>query len=223
MAYKGSMTLDDAYQELNLAPPLEWEMSRSATLPIGWDQDPLRGSGTTTQTLVEMYLDLQLANRVAGTRQRNKVKFLCVTEDKDAAKELRRQFSSIHAQLAGDLTLSQVRFMPRAKLQRQLSGERYYSWAVFCDHHVKEADGHRRSDGPFRFARRLEAQEDGNVLVKDRDNEIIGLTDHKTAQQIMDAKTTPMSYQVSPKVKPATYPAMKLQSAVLILNRQFVL
>ena len=215
------MSLEDAYAQLSLDPPLAWEQRKSDSRPLGWDNEP-REIGTTTQTMIEMYLDLQLANRVAGTRHRNKVQFLYVGPERDFCEELSRQFNAIHVQLRGDLALGQVRFMPQAKLHN-LRGEKFYSWAIFCDHYLKETVGFSRSDGPFRFARKLEKISDNVVLVKDREGEIIGHTDKDTGQDILDARTCPMSYQISDKHKSATYPAWKIDARSLMLHRQFAL
>jgi hypothetical protein len=220
------MSLDAVYAKLGLDPALEWETKSGVQPDVGWDDLGKRRTGTTLQMLVEMYLDLYEANRRVGLQERHKVKFLCITLHRNQSHELRKTFENIHSHLQLDLLLKQVKFITADKIEHdQLRGSRFYSWAVFCDHSVKETNGLARNDGPFRFTRTLEKQGEDRWMAFDRDGEIIGLVDGESQKEILQASPCPITVSYQTRVKPTTYPGfMNAEfNQVVSLSRAFVL
>ena len=161
------MTLDDAYQALGLKPPWEHEeriRDRHAAqfakqLRARTQQSYDRAIGSTQHMLIELYLDLEQANRTVSPTDIGKIKFLVVVLNESMANSLRQQLAFLHSQLKLYVSLSQVKFLPYNKME-SLRGSRLPSWGVFCDNSVKEniLDLDRPS-GPFRYIRRLVAKQ----------------------------------------------------------------
>jgi hypothetical protein len=160
------VTLDEAYAALGLRPPWDWEeyvrerhaahypKQRKLIAEGAYD----RRIGSSTHMLVELYLDLEKANRTVSPMAVTKIRFVVNCLNKKHAQALKQQLALLHAQLGLYVNLDQVEFM--SFNATNVRGRRYPSWGIFCDHFVKENyDGEfsQRATGPYRYIRRLKA------------------------------------------------------------------
>jgi hypothetical protein len=155
--------------------------------------------------LIELYLDMVESR---GSRfQRNYFLVECLTSAQ--GQELRTWLVRIHQSLDLDVDLEYVRLAPSRGNRDHLRGYTWYSWAIFCDHAVKE-DGKFEADrnvGPYGLIRRLEP-EDGPKgpywKAYDRDGRYMGALTEDGKSDLMDTATCPITLGGP---RPTTYPA----------------
>lgn len=218
------MTLDDAYQALGLKPPWDHEqrirdrheLRYARELQARPQQSYDRAIGSTQHMLIELYLDVERANRTVSPINSPKISFLVVTLHRDMAEELKRKLTWLHSQLQLYVNLEQVRFVPHNMID-SLRGRRFPSWGVFCDNSVNENVANRdRPIGPFRYIRKLEARpsaqgkryeaydRDGNLLFMIPDAEINDILKDAECPIILN---TGLLAPSSMNYKPVAYPA----------------
>ena len=200
------MRLAEAYERLSLS--LDFEGGQ-------WDQGDLhpnetqpRGIGTTFHTLIELCLDMaEVGKDLAAVTQRPvQFVFVCLNDS------MQRWVADILKSIDRDLDLGLNRRLdrivygiPGSKNFDKLAGQMVYSWAVFCDHSVKD-DHCPRIESPL-FQTRSLSFHDGMWAAFSRDGELLGhITDAK-AKRIMDAATAPITYATRKDVPSVTYPA----------------
>lgn len=184
------MKLADAYQKLQWGEPLAYE--RSA---LGEGPTPAfpRGIGTSVHMLLEVYLDMH-------KDQRNPLhapaEFLVLCLSQRQARTLREGLDRIHAYLDLDVDLERVRFWPHNLDAERLRGVVWYSWAVFCDHAVKEVDGWQadRNIGPYGLIRRVVPFGE-NWKAYDRDGRLIGALTTRGKNNLIDRATCPITVE----------------------------
>jgi len=200
--YKKSMRLTDAYERLQWGAPLSFEraaLGQGATPPFP------RGIGTSVHMLTELYLDM-VASRDSAF-QRNYFLVECLSAAQ--AQALRTWLVKIHHALDLDVDLEHVRFAPSTGNREHLRGYTWYSWAVFCDHSVKE-DGKFEADrnvGPYGLIRRLEPYQGPKGpcwKAYDRDGRYLGALTDDGKSDLMDTATCPITLGGP---RPTTYPA----------------
>ena len=160
------MLLDDAYQALGLKPPWDHEdrvrerhdARFAKRLGVQTQQSYDRAIGSTQHMLIELYLDIERANRTVNPMNVGKITFLLVCLNRDMAEELKRKLTFLHSQLNLYVNVDQVRFLPHNMLETLRGVSKIPSWGIFCDNSVKEnvLDLDRPS-GPFRYIRKLQA------------------------------------------------------------------
>lgn len=219
------MTLDDAYQALGLKTPWDHEerirerheQRYAKELQARPQQSYDRAIGSTQHMLIELYLDVEKANRTVSPMLTPKISFLVVTLHRDMAEELKRKLTWLHSQLKLYVNLEQVRFVPH-NMADSLRGRKFPSWGVFCDNSVNENVAHRdRPTGPFRYIRKLVAQTMSNGTKQyeayDRDDSLLcTLTDSEINEILKDAEcpivlNTGLLTPSSLHYKPVAYPA----------------
>ena len=221
------MTLDEAYEDLGLKPPEEWEehvrerhashYSKQRKLVAEEAYD--RRIGSTTHMLVELYLDLEKANRTVSPMSVTKIRFVVMCLNKTHAAELKRQLAWLHQQLGLYVNLGQVEFL--SFNATNLSGRRYPSWGIFCDHHVKEnfnGEFQQRATGPYRYIRSLKAGHIGpamnysqpTVQAYDRDDNLVCSMPMGEVNDVLKTCECPIQLDLgngSVNYSPVTYPA----------------
>jgi len=210
------MKLADAYERLQWGAPLSFE--RAA---LGGENDAPtfpRGIGTSVHMLIELYLDIHRSR----TSQFGRPYFLVRCLSSGQGRELRDWLSRIHHRLDLDVDLDRVRFSPTSGGTERIRGEIWYSWAIFCDHSVKEEDtvGADRNVGPYGLIRRLEPD---NSRIRpfwrayDRDDRYIGALTDNGKSDLMDTATCPITLGGT---RPTTYPAAFLGTDVSVRLRK---
>lgn len=198
--YKGGMRLREAYDRLEWGDTVSYEragIQRARRHGFG-----ARGVGTSAHMLIEMYLDMDRAYRAAGPREAP-AEFLVVCPHVQLGRYLRGWLETIHRRLGLDVETSRVRFMPLDQVARVARERRWYSWAVYCDHAVKDG-GRKRNLIPYRFVRSVERVSCG-WQARDRDGDkVCELTD-EGCTALADAATCPLTMLGGES--PATYPA----------------
>lgn len=211
------MTLDDAYARLGLKPPWEWEEhvrerhdaryanQRKVVGATAYD----RRIGSTLHMLIELYLDLENANRTVSPMVVTKIKFLVMCLNKGHAKEMKAQLAWLHQQLQLYVNLEQVDFT--SFNAESLRGRRFPSWGIFCDHFVKEqTNGADRATGPFRYIRQMTAVADGAVIAKDRDDNVVCTMPFTEVNDVLKVAECPILLDLgngSVNYTPVSYPA----------------
>lgn len=203
--YKGQMRLAQAYQKLQWGEPLAYE--RAA---LGDTAPPaqVRGIGTSAHMLIELYLDMYAAR----SAQFGRPQFLVECLHPEQGSYLREWLETIHGALDLDVSLDCVQFFPRKKNLDILRGRVWYSWAVFCDHSVKEENAYHveRNVGPYGLIRRLSPEKGRKHpfwKAYDRDGRFIVALTEEGKSELMDTATCPITLG---GVRPTTYPASPL-------------
>jgi len=197
------MKLAEAYQRLQLVPPLEHERNVMEACESTLD---LRRLGTSVRTLVELYLDLELALKSLGFANAHKAKFLMVCLSPGQAEYLRHELHHIHAFLDLDVDIAQVRFFPHEASENLVRQHRYYTWGVFCDHAVKELSGQERTFGPYGLVRSIKRDGDHYVAL-DRDHRRVCHLTKKGVFSLIAESTCPIHFRPSPSTAPTTFAA----------------
>ena len=220
--YKRRMRLSDAYAKLEWNVPIVHERAtmvqhRRFTPPVP------RGIGTSAHMLIELYLDMQKST----TSHRGRAGFLVECLSSEQGTYLRKWLETIHEAVDLDVDLDQVRFWPRDRDPSRLRGDHWFSWALFCDHAVKEGLWPEvdRNMGPYGLVRRLEPTEefasaakgDVNWRAYDRDDRFLGLLTAEGKQEVMDMATCPITLGGR---RPTTYPATTFASAIDVRLRK---
>ena len=201
------MRLHEAYERLEWDTPMTFERAGIRTAAIH-GHGP-RNVGTSAHMLIELYLDMERESRVVGPRASG-TGFIVVCGDMRVGKYLRRWLETIHESLDLDVDTKRVQFLPLDSNMERLRGIRWYSWAVFCDHAVK--DEKDRNLGPYRLVRALELQGD-HWTAFDRDgNRVCKLTD-QGMRELADAATCPLTIR-GRDLKGTTYPAYQGSDAI---------
>jgi hypothetical protein len=216
------VTLDDAYTRLGLKPPWEWEervrerhdaryaTQRKVVGATAYD----RRIGSTLHMLIELYLDMEKANRTVSPMVVTKIKFLVMCLNKGHAKEMKNQLAWLHQQLPLYVNLGQADFIPFNA--ESVRGRRFPSWGIFCDHHVKEqVSGGDRATGPFRYIRRMTAGDsilgyDGTVNAFDRDENLVCTMPFTEVNDVLKVAECPILLDLgggSVDYTPVSYPA----------------
>lgn len=196
--YKESMSLAQAYERLGLLPQIEHE--KRALMQQSPDEPGVRGVGTTMRTLLEMYLDMDVAHRALYAQQ-HRVNFLYVCVTPSQGRALRDALGSIHARLDLDVDVARVQFFAYGGRGDLLRGKQYPSWGVFCDHSVKEREGHGRNYGPYGIVRTLERVGD-RFMAYDREGRRLCILTKKGMEGIVKQMTCPIEFRESSSVKP---------------------
>jgi hypothetical protein len=196
------MLLREAYERLEWDNPLAFErasLQRWAGRPEV--QGP-RHVGTSAHMLIEMYLDMERAYRIGGAAQAPP-EFVVVCKDVRAGKYLRRWLETIHGTLNLDVDTARVRFLPLSKMEEHIRGRWWFSWAIYCDHAVKD-DEQERNLGPYRLVRAL-VRRDGRWEARDRDANVVCRLTDKGRTDLANAATCPVTVQHG--TVGTTYPA----------------
>jgi len=204
------MKLADAYQKLQWGEPLAYE--RSA---LGRGPTPAfpRGIGTSAHMLIELYLDMH-------KDQRNPLhapaQFLVLCLSPDQARYLREWLNRIDLHLDLNVDLERVRFWPHDRDAERLRGHVWYSWAVFCDHAVKEVEGWEadRNTGPYGLVRRVVPSGE-NWRAFDRDGRFLGVLTNNGKNELIDRATCPITVE-GPST--TTYAATDLSDILRLLR-----
>ena len=231
------MDLDDAYQALGLKPPWDHEervrerhdAQSAKRLGAVTQQSYDRAIGSTQHMLIELYLDLERANRTISPMDVGKINFLVVVLNKVMAEELKRKLTFLHSQLNLYVNVDQVRFMPHNRLEALRGHRKFPSWGIFCDNSVKEnvLDLDRPS-GPFRYIRRLQAintigqwsgiTEEWEAF--DRDNNLVCRLPNLEINEILKGSECPivMGIASGPTYDPVAYPAWSEEPILSLIN-----
>ena len=197
------MRLTDAYERLQWGAPLSFE--RAALGPGTTPAFP-RGIGTSVHMLIELYLDM-VSSRESGLQQSY---FLVECLSSEQGRELRSWLLKIHRALDLDVDLDHVRFASCEGNRNHLRGYTWYSWAIFCDHSVKEHGKSKvdRNVGPYGLIRRLDPYEGFATgpywKAYDRDGRYMGALTSDGKSELMDTATCPITLGGP---RPTTYPA----------------
>lgn len=185
------MRLSTAYQKLQWVTPVLYERAQLGGAPM--PAFP-RGIGTSGQMLLELYLDMHRVNR---SSLHPPVQFLTLCLSANHARHLRNELSFIDRRLGLHVNLDFVRFWPYKNNVDHLRGDTWYSWAVFCDHAVKEVEGWRadRNTCPYSFARRV-APFGEHWTAYDRDGGLVGALTSRGKNELIDRATTPITVDV---------------------------
>ena len=213
------MWLREAYERLEWDAPLTFE--RAGIARGLRDHTGPRHIGTSAHMLIELYLDMGRASRIAGVGVAG-TDFIVVCNHVSLGRYLRRWLETIHQTLDLDVDTKRVRFLPLDSDLERLRGMRWYSWAVFCDHAVKD-DDQERNLGPYRLVRALEMQGDHWIALDRDDNRVCKLTD-QGMRELADAATCPLTIR-GRDLKGTTYPAYQGSDAVnrhVLLREAFV-
>lgn len=191
------MKLADAYQKLQWGAPLAYE--RSA---LGKGPTPAfpRGIGTSVHMLIELYLDMHKDQR---SLLHAPAEFLVLCLSPQQGEYLRGWLTQIDRYLDLDVDLERVRFWPHDREPSRLRGVAWYSWAVFCDHAVKEQEGWEadRNTGPYGLVRRVVVRGE-NWEAFDRDGRFIGVLTSTGKNELIDRATCPITVETA-RDKPA--------------------
>jgi len=196
------MQLSEAYERLEWDTPLTFE--RAGMRGAAARGHGLRHLGTSAHMLIELYLDMERAARVIGVRAPG-TEFVVVCKDVAAGRYLRRWLETVHTTLNLDVDPRRVRFLPIDANMDRLRGLRWYSWAVFCDHAVKD-DDQDRNVGPYRLVRTLERHGDWWAAL-DRDGKRVCKLTDQGKRELADAATCPLTIREGTRIPKATYPA----------------
>lgn len=200
------MKLSEAYEKLQWGNPVVFERHgiRNAA---AHGHEPVN-IGTSAHMLIEMYLDMDRSLREGGS-QVPPADFLVVCTGKPVGKYLRRWLTKIHGELRLDVDLKRVHFFPHDDSVERLRGITWYSWAVFCDHAVKEFEGHERNMGPYRLVRSVEPFE-GIWIARDRDGRRICHLTESGMNELAKATTCPYTIVHDDMLNTeVTYPAIE--------------
>jgi len=217
--YKGRMLLREAYERLEWDTPLAFERAGLRTA-AAHGHGP-RNVGTSAHMLIELYLDMERAHRVGGY-QVGAPEFVVLCKDPAQGRYLRRWLQTIHGTLQLDVDVSRVRLLPLDMNMDRLRGVQFYSWAVFCDHAIKDND-RERNLGPYRLVRKVEKEGEDRWVAYDRDaNRVCRLT-KKGMDDLANATTCPLTIEERPGTG-VTYPAYQGSvpfNAQVLLRRSF--
>lgn len=202
--YKHGMSLEDAYEELQWGTPL------SLTRATGGAPSVVRGTGSSAHMLLELYLDMHASRN----DQFGLPMFLveCVSQSHGA--QLRSILKNISERLKLDVDLNKVQFFPQDQDTKILRGITWNSWAVFCDHAVREHkdEGSTRNSGPYGVIRSVEpcwdfATQEGETPIwkaYDRDQRFVLTLTQKGLESLQKTVTCPLTLGGE---APTTYPA----------------
>jgi hypothetical protein len=189
-----------------------------------------RRTGSTTHMLLELYLDLEEAQRRAGTLHRHKVQFVVIVNASSYISTVRGTLRSIHSVLDRDVDIGRVEYFPVGVPANQVRGRRIRSWGVFCDHYVKESSGHERLSGPWCYARKIRRVAEGVFQGYDRDGVELGLLNSAGCKDVLRRTQVPITTNFIMAAETIarnemTYPAYQQEPflAVLDLKRAFEL
>jgi hypothetical protein len=190
------MRLADAYEKLQWGAPLAHER---AVMGKAQQQGPVfpRGIGTSAHMLIELYLDMHKDQRDPLNRA---AQFLVVCKSGEQGQYLRGWLVRIHRVLDLNVDLDRVRFWPYGRDPDKLRGDKWYSWAIFCDHAVKWVEEDDRNTGPYALVRRLSPTErhvkpgePPNWKAYDRDGRFLGLLTDAGKNDLLDQATCPIT------------------------------
>lgn len=196
------MLLREAYERLEWDSPLAYE--RAGLQTAARRGHGPRNVGTSAHMLIELYLDMERARRIGGNRV-GAAEFVVLCGVAVHGRYLRRWLQTIHETLQLDVDVSRVRVVPLSRNMRTLEGVRLFSWAVFCDHGIKDED-YERNLGPYRLIRKVEKEGEDRWVAYDRDaNRVCRLT-KKGVEDLANAMTCPLTIEDRPRTG-VTYPA----------------
>ncbi len=176
---------------------IEWSRQRGLPGP--------RQLGTSVHMLLEMYLDMAESLRERGV-SRPPADFLVVCLHDGQVIHLRNALRDIHGRLGLDVGIDKAMFWSVGRIHAKpdaLRARKIYSWAVYCDHAVKETRL-TRNLWPYRLIRLVRRQGDGWVG-EDRDGRVVSQLTDKGMADLADATTCPLT--IMPNGNPVTYPA----------------
>jgi len=194
------MLLREAYERLEWGKPLAFE--RAALQRAQRHGDGPRQVGTSAHMLIEMYLDMERARRT-GLGAVQPTEFVVVCTRLEVGRYLRRWLETIHGVLQLDVEPERVLFLPLDRMERHCPGRSWYSWAVYCDHTVKD-ESRQRNLGPYRYVRTVTWVGDGWEATDRDENVICRLTD-RGRRDLADAATCPLT--ILRHERGTTYPA----------------
>jgi len=179
-----------------------------------------RGVGTSAHMLIELYLDMARSQSAHDGH----AEFLVECTSSKQGRELREWLEHIDQVLDQGVDLGRVRFWPTGNNSDRLRGVRWFSWAIFCDHAVKER-GHPEADrnmGPYGLVRRLEPRSGQETLWEayDRDDQFLGLLTEEGKTELIDMAACPITLGGP---HPTTYPASTALTPdlMILLRRSF--
>lgn len=196
------VTLDDAYDALGFKPPWDWEErvrerhGKRYVLDMPYEGDTDRRIGSSLHMLIELYLDLEKANRTVPVGARSKIKFCVICLNKQHAQGLRSHLAFLHQRLNKYVSLEQVEFTLFNDVDG-IRGRLFPSWGVFCDHSVKEAAiGLERASGPYRYIRQIYPDPDQPNIFScfDRDDNLICQTFGEEVNAILKSAECPIVF-----------------------------
>lgn len=196
------MKLADAYGRLQWGTPTTYEQTQTRNLRDVAKIPP--NIGTSAHMLIELYLDM------AADHHTKPAQWLVVCADTGDAKYLRKWLGRIDDELQLPVQVDRVLFFPLVPGNAEiLRGYTWYSWAIFCDHSVKENDGHERNLAPYRFVRSVEPV-DGFWIARDRDHDVVCHLTNEGMNELVDAATCPVTIIHDDMINTeVTYPAIE--------------
>lgn len=215
------MLLDDAYQALGLKPPWDHEerirdrheaqFAKRVRMRTQGSYD--RAIGSTQHMLIELYLDIERANRLVNPMSVGKIKFLVVVLNKTMSRQLQQKLAFLHEQLNLYVSLKQVQFIPYHMME-SLRGKKFPSWGVFCDNSVKENIlDLERANGPYRYIREIHPSPTMEDVFdcSDRDANLVCSVVKSEVNDILAVAECPITFTTAPLAtsgyKPVSYPA----------------
>jgi len=198
------MKLSEAYERLQWGNPVVFERVGMRTAEAH-GHAPVN-IGTSAHMLIEMYLDMAKA---AQNLMRPSADFLVICQNSQSGQYLRRWLERIHQTLHLNIDPKQdVRFFPLdGGNMEMVRGITWYSWAVFCDHSVKETENLERNMGPYRLVRGVQQFQD-HWIARDRDDRQICRLTKKGVDELIEASTSPITIHTK---SPVTYPAYQAE------------
>lgn len=199
------MKLEQAYKKLQWGRPL---MHERAAL----QEDVYRGIGTSAHMLIELYLDMVASQ----TSEFARPEFLVLATTRQQASYLREWLLRVDEALDLDVDIDRVSFFPMNMSLDRLRARTWFSWAIFCDHAVKEHRETDRNVGPYGLIRRLDpfhkvVRQKPTWRSYDRDGKFLGVLTEAGKRDLMDTATCPIT--LGGKF-PTTYPASPVLNEV---------
>jgi len=135
---------------------------------------------------------------------------------------MRRWLEHVHEKLDLAVDLNRVTFWGYESDAKRLKGTSFYSWAIFCDHGVRDLDKHHdnRNRGLYGLIRQFVPNE-GLFEAYDRDNEKLGLLTEGGKKEVLDNATCPITVE---GMLPTTWPPLEKSSnlnPLVRLKRRF--
>lgn len=178
---------------------MEWRR-KDLTVP------PDRSTGSSTHTAVELYLDMAVAHERAAARGSHPTEFLFVVPTTTLGHHFQGELRRIHRVLQCATDPEKLSFLTtEPNATERLRGSTWYSWAIFCDHTVKD----EVIPWPCNRIRSLheeEAEED-SWAARDRDGVLLMHLSESGKTDLLRRATCPISVVPSWLDAPACYPA----------------
>lgn len=173
--------------------------------------------------LVELYLDMEKAAKVALQRNTSPAEFLLVVPSEPFGREMRTHLEWIHDDMGLVVSLDRLVFTtPNARSLQRLRGTSWYSWAVFCDHTIK---GDAPLVWPYNRIRSLTEDPDIEDLWHgiDRDENFVATLTTAGQQDLLKNITMPMYVHPQWGASRTCYPPWRSEDLNIVLRDPFML